>query len=123
MNIYRLQGATTAYVSQFFAKLGFKNVKDKKSFADRIELNMKDGSQAEIRFLEPTKKGIYWSVEDFKLRAETLAEDEDWREKFDESKFLNSLETMIRKHDCNIGITWETIDYYLTEYCIKDGKK
>ena len=37
---------------------------------------------------------------------------------YDRSKFSLALERMDHDHDCNNGITWDTIDYYLDEYCL-----
>jgi hypothetical protein len=66
---------------------------------------------------------IQWGIEDFKQRAiENLNlddDDESWKQIYDETKFPEALEQMIYHHDCNNGITWDTIDYYLDEYCKK----
>ena len=59
---------------------------------------------------------IGWSVEDFKYQASNQEDPSI----YDENKFKDALDTMINKHDANIGITWETIDYYLNEHCIKE---
>jgi hypothetical protein len=92
---------------------------------------------------EKDRRSIVWSVEDFEGRArereidnleddesdlfnEDLAEQlhEDFEMEipeenmlYDRSKFQDALESMIHHHDCTIGITWETIDYYLDEEC------
>ena len=66
-----------------------------------------------------TTKGISyigWSVEDFKYQAHNSPNPSI----YDKTKFQNTLDIMINKHDANIGITWETIDYYLNEHCIKE---
>lgn len=66
---------------------------------------------------------IKWSVEDFESRVidnlDLEEGDESWKEVYDETKFFDALEQMIHDHDCNNGITWDTIDYYLDEYCKK----
>ncbi|MFA5935031.1 MAG: hypothetical protein WC827_04050 [Candidatus Paceibacterota bacterium] len=36
--------------------------------------------------------------------------------KSSEHKALYALEEMIRKHDCSSGITWDTIEYFITQY-------
>lgn len=88
------------------------------------------------------ENSVSWSVTDFEERAieRELDEMEDINPElhkkitysethipippqyvlFDRSKFKTALATMIRKHDANNGITWDTIDYYLDEHC---GKK
>ena len=64
---------------------------------------------------------IAWSEEDFESQAIQNTNETDWREYYNEKMFGIALERMIRKHDASIGITWDTIDYYLDEYCkIKD---
>ena len=55
-----------------------------------------------------------WNIEDFESQAQ---EREDGAVLYDRSKFGAALLRMIRKHNATVGITWETIDYYLDEYC------
>jgi len=64
------------------------------------------------------ERSILWAVEDFESRAEDI-EGENWREVYDENKFENALTAMIHDHDCNDGITWDSVDYYLNSYCKK----
>lgn len=70
--------------------------------------------------IETTKGMSYigWSVEDFKYQASNQEDPSI----YDETKFKDALDIMINKHDASIGITWETIDYYLNEYCLKEIK-
>jgi len=66
--------------------------------------------------------------EEQKLFSDKLSEDysiENARELltiYDPDKFENALYEMMRRHDATIGITWDTVDYYLDEYCLKDKK-
>lgn len=69
---------------------------------------------------------IQWSVEDFRERAKSMYElyngesdedNENWKEMYDEDKFGSALERMVDDHDCNHGITWDTIDSYLDSDC------
>ena len=66
---------------------------------------------------------VTWGVEDFEQRAmencDCEENNETWKETYDEGKFKKALSEMIRQHDCNNGITWDTINYYLDEYCKK----
>jgi len=64
------------------------------------------------------QRSIIWAVEDFESRAEDM-EGENWREIYDEDKFENALTSMIHDHDCNYGITWDSVDHYLNSYCKK----
>lgn len=81
---------------------------------------------------EKDKRSIVWSVDDFIQQAmkrwEIVAflptnsiyqNTTKWQDVYDESMFENALYEMIRKHDANYGITWETINFYLDEYCLK----
>ena len=67
-------------------------------------------------------KSITWTVEDFEQQAQVYEEQHDLPigSYFDRSEFEHACETMISKHDANIGITWDTIDYYLGTHCIKE---
>ena len=62
---------------------------------------------------------IQWSIDDFETRANTHFDPD----RYDPDKFQDALERMIDKHDANIGITWDTIDCYLDEHCLKDDNK
>lgn len=70
-------------------------------------------------FEQYKKESIKWSIEDFEDIAIIGEECEDGIIKtiYDRSKFQYALELMIREHDCNYGIVWETIEDYLDEYC------
>lgn len=63
--------------------------------------------QVQIAELEATS--ITWSVKDF-----TTYELNGWQITVKQAK--EALYHMIREHDCNLGITWHTIVYYITEY-------
>ena len=65
---------------------------------------------------------VHWTAEDFEMRARDIADDE-WDEVYDKTKFQDALENMLRHHDAEIGITWETVRVYLNEYCRKEKKK
>ena len=118
MNFYKLQGQVTGITSKFLSNLGFKNIKSFVNFSDSISLIMKDGSTAGIRFLNPGVRGVYWSVEDFKHRADERSIGNK-SSLYDESKFEDALDTMIHKHDASLGISWDTIDFWLDELCLK----
>lgn len=74
---------------------------------------------------------VYWSTRDFEKQAEHnfkfLKENhadkfkhlENWSQLYDKSKFVEQLEKMIKNHDCNDGITWLTVDQYLSNCEIK----
>ena len=66
------------------------------------------------------KRTITWSTEDFKAQANAIClrnGEKDLEEMFDESKFADALDNMIDHHDCEYGITWNTVEFYLIEYC------
>ena len=68
--------------------------------------------------LDPECEQITWSVEDFESRAVEIEEARGKEQIFDRSEFPAALYTMIDRHDASIGITWESIDYHLEEYCL-----
>lgn len=65
-------------------------------------------------FEQYKKEAIKWSVEDFT---------EYGGYKISKKKAQECLEDMIHHHDCNIGITWDTIQYYLETYGKRIKKK
>ena len=87
---------------------------------------------------KPSVIFIIWGIDDFRSRAfeKEVDNDEEWAANhqdydinlldpadqpkllYDRSKFSLALERMEHHHDCNNGITWDTIDYYLDEYCL-----
>jgi len=55
------------------------------------------------------EESIKWSVEDF-----TSLEKDGYQITDDNAK--QALNDMIRHHDCNYGITWDTVNYYFDKY-------
>jgi hypothetical protein len=75
----------------------------------------------------PNSISLKWNIEDFESRAQEKEEvfpdmgDEYSDENpmlYDRSKFPMALSELERRHDCNYGVTWETIDYLLDEECL-----
>ncbi len=96
------------------------DLKDLLSWSDRIGSDETNEINNIIKNLETVRNHcIIWSIEDFKAAAIEKRGD-SWRDYYDESKFEEALERMIRKHDANIGICWETVKIYLDEYCMKE---
>jgi hypothetical protein len=62
---------------------------------------------------------ISWCVKDFEQKASEIEENAG-KKIFDRSKFLDALSEMIAKHDCNFGISWDTVECYLYENCKLD---
>jgi len=81
-----------------------------------------------ITFEQYKKESIRWTVDDFCEQAASnefnidpnfeYKNDDSFR-KYDPTKFQYALELMIHKHDAMYGISWDTIDFYLNEYCLK----
>ena len=64
-------------------------------------------------FEQYKKESIKWDVIDFLC----LEMDDGWS--ITEEQAQKALEDMIRRHDCNDGVTWETVEYYYTQYGTK----
>lgn len=64
---------------------------------------------------------ITWSIEDFQQVAEE-AVGKNWEKYYDKNKFEDALHKMIKHHDPMFGITWDTVAFYLQEYCRRDEK-
>lgn len=78
-----------------------------------------------IKMIEDIKStSVQWSVGDFADRAKDM-KGKKWGNFYDKKKFKPALKRMIHDHDCNHGITWETIDSYLDSDCkkTKHGKR
>ena len=75
-----------------------------------------------VESLEATlQNSLTWTVDDFAYRASALENyDDRYCEIYDPDKFEEALKTMIRKHDAEMGITWDTIDFWLDEMCRRD---
>jgi len=72
--------------------------------------NYQEKYESLLREFEQYKReSIKWSVEDF-------TEYEHDKYTINEEQAQEALERMIRKHDACIGITWDTIEYYIGEY-------
>jgi helix-turn-helix protein len=62
---------------------------------------------------------IIWKVEHFEKKAKTL-ENQAGHSLFDRDKFMIVLYEMINNHNRDEGISWSTVERYLTEFCKKD---
>ena len=70
--------------------------------------------------LDTNSGQVSWCIDDFECQAEYCEEMREEGELYDREKFQSALDRMIDKHDATIGITWETIQLYLNEYCMID---
>lgn len=118
MNYHYIMGRITAKFNYILKNIGFKNIKTFNESDGIIKIQLKDNTEAEIRYFSPETAYVVWSVNDFISKAQE-EQKENWYNYFDETKFYGALHEMIRKHDANEGITWYTISYYLNEYCKK----
>lgn len=60
-------------------------------------------------FEQYKKESVKWSYRDF-----TLLKKKGW--KISKAQAQLALEKMIAQHDCTIGITWDTVDFYYEEF-------
>lgn len=74
----------------------------------------------------PDEIRLIWTVDDFESKAQENEEvypdeGDEYSEEcpmlYDRSKFPYALSIMKDRHDCNCGVTWETVDDLLDEYC------
>lgn len=119
MNYFDVVGKTTSMIAGFLKRVGFKNIKSLNlfSYSDKLLYHLKDNRVAIIALLEPGSNYISWSIYDFEARAIEKTNIDVWKEHYDASKFQEALDMMIQKHDASLGINWDTIDFYLEEYC------
>jgi len=89
---------------------------DYKQFPDWVVKIYDEGEQTiEEELTEKLGNSIVWGVADFEMMA-TQMEDPD---SYDPKLYPVGLERMIHKHDASYGITWDSVEYYLDEYCKK----
>lgn len=60
-------------------------------------------------FEQYKKESVKWSIEDF-----TEYDHDTYRINAEQAQ--EALERMIYKHDADMGISWQTVEHYLTEY-------
>ena len=76
-----------------------------------------------------SEHAIIWEESDFEERAketeELAAAVSKMKPKmiYDRKRFSYACKLMIQNHDCNNGITWETVDDYLDTYCVLPEEK
>lgn len=56
---------------------------------------------------------IWWHTDDFVARAQDMGKED----LYNPTKYEYALAMMIKKHDTDSGITWDTIDDYLERFC------
>jgi len=63
-------------------------------------------------------RSVTWSVCDF-----TDLDKDGWQ--ITEEQAQNALNDMLHHHDANLGITWDTVDYYYEQYGeeVEEGKE
>ena len=106
-------------------------------YSDFLEITKEDfetikkETSLEFQELDEIKAAVYWSTKDFEKQAEENFNElkkeyskeyqhlDNWEQLYDKSKFAEQLEKMIKNHDANHGITWLTIEEYLSECEIK----
>jgi len=72
--------------------------------------NYQEKYEALLKEFEQYKtESVKWSVEDF-------TEYEHDKYTITKEQAQEALERMIQKHDASIGINWDVVEYYLTEY-------
>ena len=94
-------------------------IKDNGIFISHYE---KEG-YTKVKLETPLMEYFGWSVEDFEQRAYALEEGlESKGAVYDRSKFKLALAEMVRNFDAEIGLTWDTVDFWLDEICRLEKK-
>ena len=72
--------------------------------------NYQEKYEALLKEFEQYKReSIKWSVEDFTYYDHP-------KYTINKNQAQDALERMIQKHDASIGINWDVIEYYISEY-------
>ncbi|CAD7807025.1 hypothetical protein CHRY9390_01600 [Chryseobacterium aquaeductus] len=77
------------------------------------------GHQEIVERLSHLETVLIWKEEHFEQKAKEL-ESRTGHSLFDRSKFITALYEMIKDHSRDEGISWSTVENYLTEFCKKD---
>lgn len=62
---------------------------------------------------------IIWKVEHFEQKAKER-EQKSSNELYDRNRFEKALYEMMKNHNRGEGISWSTVEYYLTKFCKKN---
>ena len=102
---------------------------DDQLFAALITSLIKDAPDLSWRFkrkleqaLDDNYVAVWWSTHDLEQKA-TEVEEHEGEDVilYDRSKFKDALDALIDDHDCNWGITWDTLDSVLESMCRLEG--
>ena len=77
------------------------------------------GHQEVVERLSHLETVLIWKEEHFEKKAKELESQLEYS-LFDRSKFITALYEMIKNHSRDEGISWSTVESYLTEFCKKD---
>ena len=81
---------------------------------DEDDISVEEVEEVDENDLDKYKReSIKWSTDDF-------MDYEHGTHSISEEQSNKALQEMIRKHDASIGITWDTIDYYITQFGTKN---
>lgn len=64
-----------------------------------------------------SRQCVRWLPEDFETMAAEQYDEKSWRNYYDETKFVTALENMVSNINNELGVTWDTLKYYLDHYC------
>lgn len=87
-------------------------IKDNGIFISHYE---KEG-YTKVKLETPLMDYMGWSVEDFEFKADAI-EQGVGDVLYDRSKFKLALTEMVRNFDAEIGLNWDTVDFWLNEIC------
>lgn len=82
--------------------------------------------EIEKEVTERDRGAVHWCEEDFAGKAKEMVDrmldiendkDKTWKKYYDEKKFSDALDMMINKHDCETGINWYTVEFWLDNMC------
>lgn len=71
--------------------------------------SVSEAQAAVKRHFDPDWVAEWWHIDDVQSQAENMGE------VLTEQECRDVLALVMRKHDCNIGINWDVIDYWIEE--------
>jgi sugar phosphate isomerase/epimerase len=86
-----------------------------------IEIDLPDGQEVPsaydiVRLTDTDWVSEWWHISDVQLLAE------DMKEKLSNDEAREVLRLVKKRHDCNVGINWDVINYWI-EHVLDERKK
>jgi len=115
MNARNLISEIESFEEELIEKLGFIKAEIRRIGNESISWSVDDFLQQAL-----LAEKVYEADPNIEMNQISMKNAHKYLRKYDPDKFQDALEVMVDKHDAGIGITWDTVDVYLDDHCIKE---